>query len=146
MTVNAFSRTEEGEKYGHRDRSGGDVGKGSHPLREQAGGQIARRDLRAGACRTDGARPRRTRLKDGGEGGQEHERHPGDRHRVARRRGQTLAEMALAWLLKDNLVTSVIVGVSSVEQLDDNFKALRNTAFSVEEQDEIEKILTSVAK
>ena len=65
---------------------------------------------------------------------------------VARRRGQTLAEMALAWLLKDNLVTSVIVGVSSVEQLDDNFKALRNTAFSVEEQDEIEKILTSVAK
>ena len=65
---------------------------------------------------------------------------------VARRRGQTLAEMALAWLLKDDLVTSVIVGVSSVEQLDDNFKALRNTAFSVEEQDEIEKILTSVAK
>ena len=65
---------------------------------------------------------------------------------VARRRGQTLSEMALAWLLKDNLVTSVIVGVSSVEQLDDNLKALHNTAFSVEEQEEIEKILTSVAK
>lgn len=60
---------------------------------------------------------------------------------VARRRGQTLAEMALAWLLKDGLVTSVIVGVSSVEQLDDNLKALRNTSFSPEELEEIERIV-----
>ena len=43
---------------------------------------------------------------------------------LALRRGQTLAEMALAWLLKDELVTSVIIGASSVGQLDDNLKAL----------------------
>ena len=67
-------------------------------------------------------------------------------HEVALRRGQTLAEMALAWLLKDNLVTSVIVGVSSVEQLNDNLKALRNTSFSTEELEEIEKIMGNTPK
>ena len=56
---------------------------------------------------------------------------------IASRRGQTLAEMALAWLLKDGLVTSVIVGASSVEQLDDNLKALDNTSFSEEELNDI---------
>ena len=61
---------------------------------------------------------------------------------VARRRGQTLAEMALAWLLKDRLVTSVIVGVSSVAQLDDNLAALRCTDFSEEELAEIENIIS----
>lgn len=57
-------------------------------------------------------------------------------------RGQTLAEMALAWLLKDDRVTSVLVGASSVEQLMDNLRALQNTKFSEEEIQEIEKILT----
>ena len=61
-------------------------------------------------------------------------------HAVAQRRGQTLAEMALAWLLKDELVTSVIVGASSVEQLADNLKALQSTAFDTEELQEIEAI------
>ena len=61
---------------------------------------------------------------------------------VARRRGQTLPEMALAWLLKDRLVTSVIVGVSSVAQLDDNLAALRCTDFSEEELVEIENIIS----
>lgn len=61
---------------------------------------------------------------------------------VARRRGQTLAEMALAWLLKDRLVTSVIVGVSSVVQLDDNLAALRCTDFSEDELAEIENIIS----
>ena len=60
---------------------------------------------------------------------------------VAARRGQTLAEMALAWLLKDNRVTSVIVGASSVEQLSDNLKALRNTSFTAEELSEIDRII-----
>ena len=60
---------------------------------------------------------------------------------MARKRGQTLAEMALAWLLKDNLVTSVIVGASSVEQLAGNLKALRNTAFEEAELQELEAIL-----
>ena len=60
---------------------------------------------------------------------------------VAARRGQTLAEMALDWLLKDNRVTSVIVGASSVEQLSDNLKALRNTSFTAEELSEIDRII-----
>ena len=59
---------------------------------------------------------------------------------VAARRGQTLAEMALAWLLKDEQVTSVIVGASSVAQLADNLKAIGNTAFTQEELEEINNI------
>ena len=62
-------------------------------------------------------------------------------NRIAQRRGQTLAEMALAWCLKDHLVTSVIVGTSSVAQLEDNFHALENTAFTPEELSEIEACL-----
>ena len=61
---------------------------------------------------------------------------------IALRRGQTLAEMSLAWLLKDKLVTSVIVGASSVEQLDDNLKALQNTSFSEAELKEINEVLS----
>ena len=57
---------------------------------------------------------------------------------IARRRGQTLAQMALAWLLRDERVTSVIVGASSVDQLKDTVKATENTAFSPEELNEIE--------
>lgn len=60
---------------------------------------------------------------------------------IAIKRGQTLAEMALAWLLKDELVTSVLIGASSVKQLMDNLKALKNTHFSAEELSEIEFIL-----
>ena len=60
---------------------------------------------------------------------------------VAARRGQTLAEMALAWLLKDERVTSVLIGASSVAQLMDNLKALDNISFSGEELQEIENIL-----
>ena len=52
---------------------------------------------------------------------------------LARRRGQTLAEMALAWLLSDRRVTSVIIGASSTAQIADNLRALENTAFSDEE-------------
>lgn len=60
--------------------------------------------------------------------------------RVAADRGQTLAEMSLAWVLKDELVTSVIIGASSVAQLEDNLKALRKVDFSKEELDRIEAI------
>lgn len=59
---------------------------------------------------------------------------------VARRRGQTLAEMALAWVLKDDLVTSVIIGASSVEQIERNLKAIYNTSFTAEELTEINEI------
>ncbi|GHT37689.1 glyceraldehyde 3-phosphate reductase [Bacteroidia bacterium] len=60
---------------------------------------------------------------------------------LALKRGQTLAEMALAWLLKDDRVTSVLIGASSVEQLLDNLKALNNLQFSDKELSTIEKIL-----
>ena len=60
---------------------------------------------------------------------------------LAEQRGQTLAEMALAWLLKDNRVTSVIIGASSVTQIKDNLKALDNTEFTPDELCEIENIL-----
>jgi L-glyceraldehyde 3-phosphate reductase len=59
---------------------------------------------------------------------------------VAKRRGQSLSEMAIAWLLRKPVVTSVLIGVSSMAQLDDNLAALRNTDFSTEELQEIDKI------
>lgn len=60
---------------------------------------------------------------------------------VAVGRGQTLAEMALAWLLRDERVTSVIIGASSVAQLMDNLKALDHTTFAADELTLIENIL-----
>lgn len=60
---------------------------------------------------------------------------------VAYQRGQTLAEMALAWILKDEMVTSVIIGASSVGQLADNLKTIENTTFSTEELETINRIL-----
>lgn len=66
----------------------------------------------------------------------------GQLNELALQRGQTLAEMALAWLLKDNRVTSVLVGASSVAQLMDNLKALQQTTFSEDELQMIENILT----
>lgn len=60
---------------------------------------------------------------------------------VAKSRGQSLAEMALAWVLKDDLATSVIIGTSSVEQLDKNLKATNNTSFSQEELNIINNIV-----
>ena len=52
---------------------------------------------------------------------------------LAQKRGQTLAQMALAWLISKPEVTSVIVGASSVAQLEQNLGALDNTVFSPEE-------------
>lgn len=52
---------------------------------------------------------------------------------IARERGQTLAEMALAWVLKDGAVTSVLIGASKPSQILDNLKALENTSFTAEE-------------
>lgn len=60
---------------------------------------------------------------------------------LALQRGQTLAQMALAWLLKDNRVTSVLIGVSKTAQLLDSLKALDNIQFSAEELATIEAIL-----
>jgi len=60
---------------------------------------------------------------------------------IAEGRGQTLAQMALAWVLKDPRVTSVLIGASSVEQLNDNLKTLNNLKFDKEELKKIENIL-----
>lgn len=60
---------------------------------------------------------------------------------LAAERGQSLAQMALAWTLKNNLVTSVIIGASSIEQIDANLQAISNTAFSPEELDIIDSII-----
>ena len=60
---------------------------------------------------------------------------------LARKREQSLAQMAVAWLLKDERVTSVLVGVSRKSQLEDNLKAIRNIHFSTEELKEIDNIL-----
>jgi L-glyceraldehyde 3-phosphate reductase len=61
---------------------------------------------------------------------------------LGRRRGQTLAQLALAWTLRDHRVTSALVGASSVEQLDDNIAALDNLDFSDEELAEIDRHAT----
>ena len=60
---------------------------------------------------------------------------------IAKKRGQSLAQMALAWILKDERMTSVIIGASSVEQLNNNIKCIDNLDFSAEELSQIEDIL-----
>ncbi len=60
--------------------------------------------------------------------------------KIAKNRGQTLAEMALAWVLKDGDVTSVLIGASKKSQILDNIKAINNTDFSEEELKKIDEI------
>jgi L-glyceraldehyde 3-phosphate reductase len=60
---------------------------------------------------------------------------------IAKQRNQSLAQMALVWLLKDKRVTSVLIGASSVAQLDNNLESLKNTSFTAEELKAIETIL-----
>jgi L-glyceraldehyde 3-phosphate reductase len=60
---------------------------------------------------------------------------------LALQRGQTLAEMSLAWVLKDKRITSVLVGASSIQQIDDNLRCLENTSFTTKELESIEEIL-----
>ena len=59
---------------------------------------------------------------------------------LAAERGQSLAEMALAWVLKDSQVTSVLIGASKPEQITENLRALENTEFSEEELCRIDDI------
>ena len=60
---------------------------------------------------------------------------------IASDRGQSLAQMAIAWLLKDHRVTSVLIGASSVEQLVNNLKTLNNLSFSDDELRRIDEII-----
>ena len=59
---------------------------------------------------------------------------------IAARRGQTLAEMALAWILRDGAVTSVLIGASKPAQILDNIKAIQNIVFTAEELAEIDTL------
>lgn len=61
-------------------------------------------------------------------------------NRIASDRGQTLSQMALAWILRDKAVTSVLIGASKPSQILENVKAVENTAFSEEEIREIDRI------
>jgi L-glyceraldehyde 3-phosphate reductase len=58
---------------------------------------------------------------------------------IAQERGQSLAQMALAWALRDDRVTSVLIGASSVEQLEDSAAAVANLRFSDDELAEIDR-------
>ena len=60
---------------------------------------------------------------------------------IAGQRGQTLAEMAVAWVLREPRVTSALVGTSKVSQVDDNVAALKNLKFSAEELHKIDGVL-----
>jgi len=60
---------------------------------------------------------------------------------IATQREQTMAEMALAWVLRDERVTSAIIGARNVNQIKDNLKALDNLSFTQEELEHIDSIL-----
>ena len=62
-------------------------------------------------------------------------------NRIAQDRGQTLAQMALSWLLKDRRITSVLIGVSKISQLEDCLQAYTRTIFSSDELESIDTIL-----
>lgn len=62
---------------------------------------------------------------------------------LAQKRNQSLAQMAIAWLMRRKTITSVLIGASSVKQLDDNLATLNNITFSDQELKEIENVLRS---
>ncbi|MQS75457.1 aldo/keto reductase [Companilactobacillus halodurans] len=64
-----------------------------------------------------------------------------DLNEIAQNRSQTLSQMSLAWLLRDPIVASVIIGTTNIDHLDDNLKALDNLEFSDDEVSAIEKII-----
>jgi L-glyceraldehyde 3-phosphate reductase len=61
-------------------------------------------------------------------------------HEIAQARSQSLAQMSLAWVLRDERITSVLIGTSKVEQIDDNVQALANLQFDAKELHYIDKI------
>jgi len=62
-------------------------------------------------------------------------------NQIAEKRHQTLAQMALAWVLRNGTVTSAVIGASRLEQLEENLQILNNLEFSEEELNTIEAIL-----
>ena len=62
-------------------------------------------------------------------------------NQIAADRGQSLTQMALAWVLRDTRVTSALIGASRVKQIEENSAALENSEFTTDELDQIDKIL-----
>ena len=60
---------------------------------------------------------------------------------IASQRNQSLAQLALSWLLKDKRITTVLIGASSVQQLDNNIDALNKLHYTTDELESIEKVL-----
>jgi L-glyceraldehyde 3-phosphate reductase len=63
-------------------------------------------------------------------------------HALAEKRNQSLAQMSLAWVLKDPRITSVIIGASRPEQVTDSIQCLKNYSFAAAELEEINSILS----
>jgi L-glyceraldehyde 3-phosphate reductase len=63
-------------------------------------------------------------------------------NKIASARGQSLAQMALAWVLRDGFATSALIGASSVEQLEENLDAVRNLDFTNEELKQIDEVVS----
>jgi L-glyceraldehyde 3-phosphate reductase len=59
-------------------------------------------------------------------------------------RGQTLAQMALSWVLRDHRITSALVGASSLAQIKDNVKSVEQTTFSTDELEKLDRILAKI--
>ena len=59
----------------------------------------------------------------------------------AKQRGQTLAQMALSWVLRDNRITSALIGASSAAQITENVQSISKTDFASEELQKIDRIL-----
>ena len=62
---------------------------------------------------------------------------------IAKRRGQKLSQMALSWALRDNVMTSLIIGASRLSQIQENLQTIENASFTTEELKEIDAILTN---
>ncbi|MCK5465639.1 MAG: L-glyceraldehyde 3-phosphate reductase [Bacteroidales bacterium] len=62
---------------------------------------------------------------------------------IAKLRNQTLAQMSIAWVMKKPVITSALIGASSVQQIKDNINALKNRTFSIEELKNIDEIITA---
>ena len=59
-------------------------------------------------------------------------------------RGQTLAQMALSWVLRDHRITSALIGASNLSQIKDNVKSVEQTTFTTDELDKLDRILAKI--
>jgi L-glyceraldehyde 3-phosphate reductase len=64
-----------------------------------------------------------------------------DLDKIAQKRGQSLAQMSLSWILRDSRITSALIGASSVSQLKNSLACLNNLEFSNEELEEIDRLM-----